>query len=412
MILKQTLLKYKTGEEVYMDNIPGYERPGYVVKLVRALYGLKQSPKHWADLLSDTLKNLGYKQSNYDSCCYRYIDPSTKREIYIACYVDDLLVVGDQHYINELLTTLKGIFTVRDLGEPSTFLGMEITRNKQNKTLSISQSTYIKNIAEKFGVTNNYKISTPMDSGAKLTEKDNKEEHNKDESKDNYEEFVTKYRSIIGSCMYAQMLTRPDISYAVSKLSKYLNKPTKAHMKAALRLLTYLYHTHDKCITYGNTDDNELYISGWSDSDHAGDLDDRTSRTGWIYKCNGGPISWRSILQTCIALCTAEAEYVAASDAAKEARSLLKLAQEMIDINTTCIPIHIDNHAAESWTRNPSHASKTKHIDVAYHHIRDEISKGRIKMIKVPTSLNLADIFTKPLNRYTFDKLCTMIFGG
>ena len=93
-----------------------------------------------------------------------------------------------------------------------------------------------------------------MDSGAKLTEKDNKEEHNKDESKDNYEEFVTKYRSIIGSCMYAQMLTRPDISYAVSKLSKYLNQPTKAHMKAALRLLTYLYHTHDKCITYGNTD--------------------------------------------------------------------------------------------------------------------------------------------------------------
>ena len=114
-------------------------------------------------------------------------------------------------------------------------------------------------------------------------------------------------------------------------------------MKAALRLLTYLYHTHDRCITYGNTGDNELYISGWSDSDHAGDLDDRTSRTGWM----GGPISWRSILQTCIALCTAEAEYIAASDAAKEARSLLKLAQEIIDINTTCIPIHIDNHAAE-----------------------------------------------------------------
>ena len=322
------------------------------------------------------------------------------------------MVVGDQQYINDLINTLKGIFTVRDLGEPKTFLGMEIYHDKQNKTLSISQSTYIKNIAEKFNVQNNYKISTPMEPGLKLTEKDNKEEHNKDENKDNYEEFVTKYRSIIGSCMYAQMLTRPDISYAVSKLSKYLNKPTKSHMKAAIRLLTYLYHTHDRCIVYGGNNEEDLYISGWTDSDHAGDLDERKSHTGWLYKCNKGPISWRSIMQSCVALCTAEAEYLAASDAAKEARSLLKLAKEMIDINTKCINIHIDNHAAEAWTRHASHASKTKQIDVSYHHIRDEVSKGRIKMIKVPSSLNIADICTKPLNRYTFDNLCKMIFGG
>ena len=124
-------------------------------------------------------------------------------EVHIACYVDDPLVVGDQQYVNDLINTLKVIFTVRDLGEPKTFLGMEIYHDKQNKTLSISQSTYIKNIAEKFNVQNNYKISTPMEPGLKLTEKDNKEEHNKDENKDNHGEIVTKYRSIIGSCTNA-----------------------------------------------------------------------------------------------------------------------------------------------------------------------------------------------------------------
>ena len=214
--------------------------------------------------------------------------------------------------------------------------------------------------------------------------------------------------------MYAQMLTRPDISFSVAKLSRYLSKPTHAHMKQAKRMLTWLYHTRHWSITYGNKHnkyDNNLYIDGWSDSDHAGDIDNRKSHTGWLFMCYFGPISWRSFQQGCVALCTAEAEYLAVSDAAKEARSLLKLAQEMINTNVTCININVDNKAAATWCKQPSHASKTKQIDVCYHHVRDEIIKKRIKITQVPSALNLSDILTKALNTQVFGRLCETIFN-
>ena len=219
-------------------------------------------------------------------------------------------------------------FTVRDLGEPKSFLGMEIVRDWKRKTITISQSTYIKNIAEKFGVVKNRPVSVPFDPGYKATAFDNKTDSNKTENKhDDYESFVTEYRSIIGSCMYAQMLTRPDIAYGVSVLSRFLNKPTLTHMKHAKRLLTYLYLTHDRGIVYGREGSKWLEILGWSDSDYGGDLDTRKSQTGWVFTLNGGAISWRSVLQSCVALSTPEAEYMALSDAGKEARSLLKLAK-------------------------------------------------------------------------------------
>ena len=129
--------------------------------------------------------------------------------------------------------------------------------------------------------------------------------------------------------------------------------------------------------------------------------------------CYFGPISWRSIQQGCVALCTAEAEYLAViiSDAAKEATNLLKLAREVIDTNITCININVDNKAAATWCKQPSHASKTKQIDVCFHHIRDEINKKRIKVTLVPSAQNISDILTKALGKVLFDKHSQVIFN-
>ena len=211
--------------------------------------------------------------------------------------------------------------------------------------------------------------------------------------------------------MYAQMLTRPDIAYGVSVLSRFLNKPTLTHMKHAKRLLTYLYLTHDRGIVYGREGSKWLEILAWSDSDYGGDLDTRKSQTGWVFTLNGGAISWRSVLQSCVALSTPEAEYMAVSDAGKEGRSLLKLAKNIIDNKTSCIRIAEDNKACELWTRQSSHASKTKQIDISFHHIRDEVAKGTIKIISVPSSVNCADALTKPLSQSLFYKLNDIIFG-
>ena len=250
-------------------------------------------------------------------------------------------------------------------------------------------------------------VYVPIDSSYKPTAND----INKAQKRPNYNEFVTLFRSIIGSCMYAQMLTRCDIGYAVSVLSKYLNSPTDTHMKHAKRLLIYLYTTRKNGITYGRDRSLNGYIYGMSDSDFAGDIDNRKSQTGWVFMYNGGAISWRSYQQNCVALSTPEAEYLAASDAAKEGRSLLKLANNILNKNVKTINISVDNRAAELWTRQPCQPSKTKQIDISYHHIRDEVAKGRIKVIPVPSSLNLADPLTKGLKRDQHEFLNEVIFG-
>ena len=246
-----------------------------------------------------------------------------------------------------------------------------------------------------------------MDHSYKPTANDD----NKAKQRPNYDEFVTLYRSIIGSCMYAQMLTRCDIGYAVSVLSKYLNSPTDTHMKHAKRLLIYLYITRENGIVYGRDKSQNGSIYGMSDSDFAGDIDNRKSQTGWIFIYNGGAISWRSVQQNCVALSTPEAEYMAASDAAKEGRSLLKLANNIFNKQVKSISIGVDNRAAEIWTRQPCQPSKTKQIDISYHHIRDEVAKGRIKLFPVPSSMNSSDALTKALKKDQHEFLGKINFG-
>ena len=206
--------------------------------------------------------------------------------------------------------------------------------------------------------------------------------------------------------MYAAQLCRPDILFAVCKLSRYLNEPTFIHMTQAKRVLVYLYTTKHKGITYGNKIHGMIghnlkfdTIFGYADADFAADLDSRKSTTGWIFMYNGGAISWRSNQQSITALSTSEAEYMSLSDAAKEARSLPKLNHSLDTKNQNKITIYEDNRGAEKWTRTLSEPNRTKHIDISYHHIRDWVKLGRLEIVPVETHLQLADALTKALPR-------------
>ena len=213
--------------------------------------------------------------------------------------------------------------------------------------------------------------------------------------------------------MYAVILCRPDALYAVCKLSRYLNEPTKTHMTQAKRVLTYLYTTKNQGITYGLTVHDIVgheIIYGYADADFATDLDSRKSTTGWVFMYNGGAISWRSHQQSVTALSTSEAEYMSLSDAAKEARSLLKL-NKTIETNTpNKIKLFEDNRGCEKWTRTQSEPNRTKHIDVHYHHIKDWVKMGKLEIVPVATDLQLADAMTKalPRDRHNFllEKYC------
>ena len=218
---------------------------------------------------------------------------------------------------------------------------MEITRNRKDRTLKIGQSTYIKNMAERFGLVNAKPVWTPIDSKVVLQKAKCKSELHPDNE---------LYRSIIGSCMYAAILCRPDIIYGVCKLSRYLNEPTKVHMTQAKGLLTYLHTTKAQGITYGKKVHGIIghnIIYGYADADYATDLDSRKSTTGWVFMYNGGAISWRSNQQSITALSTSEAEYMALSDAAKEARSLLKLNVSLETDSINKIKLFEDNRGCE-----------------------------------------------------------------
>ena len=361
--------------------------------LQKALYGLKNSAKAWFDTFAETLKGLGYSQSHYDECLWEYKNKSENKKIYIIVFVDDVLAIGDDDYINDFISKISQKYKIRDLGEAETFLGMEIVRNRKNRTLKIKQTKYIENMAKRFGLTEAKPVYTPLDTKVNLQKYKNVSELHPDNE---------LYRSIIGSAMYAAQLCRPDVLFSVCKLSRYLNEPTKIHMTQAKRVLTYLYTTKNQGITYGKKIHGIIghnIIYGYADADFAADLDTRKSTTGWIFMYNGGAISWRSHQQSITALSTSEAEYMSLSDSAKEARSLLKLNISLETETPNNIKIFEDNRGAEKWTRAQSEPNRTKHIDISYHHIRDFVKLGGISIFPVETNLQLADAMTKPLPR-------------
>ena len=188
-------------------------------------------------------------------------------------------------------------------------------------------------------------------------------------------------------------------------------------MTQAKRVLIYLYTTKNRGITYGGKihgiiGHNLMFdtIFGYADADFASDLDSRKSTTGWIFMYNGGAISWRSSQQNIQALSTSEAEYMSLSDAAKEARSLLKLNLTLKTNTPNNIIIYEDNRGCEKWTRTLSEPNRTKHIDISYHHIREMVKLGKITIHPVETKLQLADAMTKALPRpqheFLMEKYC------
>ncbi len=201
------------------------------------------------------------------------------------------------------------------------------------------------------------------------------------------------YSSSVGSLMYAMVCSCPDLSYAVSAVSRYMANPSKEHWKAVQWILRYLRGTTDVCLQFGRTRDG---VIGYVDADFAGDLDRRRSLTGYVFTIGGCAISWKATLQTTVALSTTEAEYMAITEACKEAiwlKGLFSELNEDLQINT----VFCDSQSAIFLTKDQMFHERTKHIDVRYHFVRDIIARGDIVVSKISTHENPADMMTKSL---------------
>ena len=394
--VKSAFLNGEIKEEIYVSQPEGYVKEGkeeWVLKLNKALYSLKQEPRAWNAKLDDTLKSIGFVKSKNDQGVY-YLN-SNQDKVIVGVYVDDLIITGaSEAKVKEFKKTMMKIFEMTDLGLLSSYLGIEVHQGKSQITLS--QRPYAAHIFESFQMVECNPTNTPMEAQLKLKKEGG------GRSVD-----ATLYRSLIESLRYL-LHTRPDMTYSVSILSRYMVNPTSDHWIAAKRVLRYLKGTIDFGLVYVKGVKN-LNVIGYSDSDFAGDVEDRKSTSGQIFFLGGLPITWNSLKQKVVALSSCEAEYIAITSAICQGVWIARLVMEVMGVKLEAVKIMVDNQSAIMLSKTSAHHNRTKHIDTRYHFIRDCIEDGRVIIEHVKTEDQLADILTKSLGRVKFVELSAKI---
>lgn len=375
--VKTAFLYGELSEEIYMEMPEGVEaQPSKVCKLIKSIYGLKQSSRCWNKKFCSFLTTYGFKPCASDNCVF--VGYFNNIKVILILYVDDgLLLAKNKIVLFTILNDLKQNFDIKIL-KFNSFIGMEI--NKTEDCISINQKQYVETIIDKFNLLDAKSISTPADVNVHLSKNTSNVPIN------------FPYREAVGALLFLTCVSRPDIAYAVNVVSRYVNDPGPLHVTAVKRILRYLINTKEMSIVYkGNKE-----LVGYSDSDFAGDLDTRKSNTGYIFLMNGGPVTWSSRKQNTVALSTTESEYMAASEATKE---ILWIRQFMCDIGElqNTFTLHVDNQSAIKLINNPVFHKRSKHIDIRYNFIRENVAKKIVNIKYVESSCQLADFLTKAL---------------
>jgi hypothetical protein len=395
MDVKSTFLNGELQEEVYVQQPPGFvdERHKYkVLRLHKALYGLRQAPRAWNQKLDAELLALGFARCVNEHGMYTR--GKGEARLIVGVYVDDLIITGgDAGAVAKFKVQMQKIFKMSDLGLLSYYLGLEVTQGAQGITLR--QSAYATKVLEKAGLAGCNASATPMEPKLKLLKEGTTPSVD-----------VTEYRSLIGSLRYL-CNSRPDLAYPVGYLSRFMEAPRQEHLAAVKRVLRYVAGTLHWGLHYHPSRKNEgaPQLLGYSDSDLAGDVNDRKSTSGLIFFLAGGPVAWQSAKQKVVALSSCEAEYIAAAAAACEAVWLARLLAELIGGAVLAPKLKVDNKSAIALMKNPVHHDRSKHIDVKFHFIRECCDRKLIDVEFVGTELQLGDILTKALGRTRLHEL-------
>ncbi|GJS39299.1 retrovirus-related pol polyprotein from transposon TNT 1-94 [Tanacetum coccineum] len=390
MDVKSAFLNGFINEEVYVAQPPGFidfEKPNHVYKLKKALYGLKQAPKAWYDRLKAFLIKHEYKMGMVDNTLFT--KKKSSNLIIVQIYVDDIIFGSTcQDMCDDFAKIMHDEFEMSMMGELNFFLGLQIKQMEDG--IFFNQSKYIKEMLKKFGLEDSKPMKTPMSSDTKLT---------KDEECESVDS--TKYRGMIGSLLYLTA-SRPDIMFSVCLCARFQEAPKTSHLEAVKRIFRYIKGTTHLGLWYPKGTGIETVV--YADSDHAGDYVDRKSTSGICTFVGCCLTSWFSKKQTALAISTTEAEYVSAGKACQQA---LWMKQALIDYDVRLddVPIMCDNKGAIDLSKNPVQHSRTKHIEIRHHFLRDNVQKGHISIEKVPSVDNIADILTKPLKRESFNYL-------
>lgn len=379
--VKNAFLHGDLQEEVYLEVPPGFatdQTKGKVLKLKKSLYGLKQSPRAWFDRLRRAMCNMGYKQCNSDHTVFYY--HSGGSVTILAVYVDDMIITGnDPLNISQLKKNLSKEFEVKDLGQLRYFLGIEIARS--HKGIILSQRKYVLDLLHETGMLGCRPASSPIEQNHKICAQ-NGDPIDKE-----------RYQRLVGRLIYL-CHTRPDITYAVSVVSRYMHDPRSGHLDAVYRILRYLKSCPGKGLWFKRN--CHLDVEGYCDADWASCLDDRRSTSGYCVFVGGNLVSWRSKKQSVVSRSTAEAEFRAMSVCLSELLWEKNLLSELKLMKGT-LKLRCDNKSAINIANNPVQHDRTKHVEIDRFFIKERLDDGTLKLISVPSNEQVADCLTKGL---------------
>ncbi|CAM9971317.1 unnamed protein product [Discosporangium mesarthrocarpum] len=319
--VKTAFLQSELNEEIYVRQPRGFEkhspsRAPYACRLRRSLYGLCQSPASWFSTIHQFLLDIELKSCLADPCVY----VKGSGTVILVLYVDDIIISGaSSDAINKVKEKLMTKFDLSYLGDVTTFIGMDIVRDRSTGILLVRQCRYIHAILERFNMAHCNPSATPGDG------------------------TTTYYQELVGSLIYLVSCTRPDIAYAVMQLSRFQNKPSTAQLTAGKRVMRYLKGTQDLPLRYGA---GKGELSGFADASFASDPYTNRSTSGYVFTMSGAAITWSSKMQPIVALSTMEAEFISLAYAAQEAVYLGNFFEELGFPEYKTITMYEDNMGA------------------------------------------------------------------
>ncbi|GJY00221.1 retrovirus-related pol polyprotein from transposon TNT 1-94 [Tanacetum coccineum] len=384
MDVKTAFLNGNLWEEVYVSQPDGFvdkDKPNHVYKLKKALYGLKQAPRAWYDMLSSFLISQDFSKGSVDPTLF--IRRDGKELLLVQIYVDDIIFVASTPELCDLFSKIMcSKFKMSMMGKISFFLGLQISQSPRG--IFINQSKYALESLKKYGFDSCDPVDTPMVEKSKL-----------DEDKEEKAVDLSHYHSMIGTLLYLTA-SRPDLQFSICMCARYQARPTKKHLNAVKRIFRYLKGTVNWGLWYPK--DSSIALTSFADADHAGCQDIRRSTSGSMQFLGDRLISWSSKRQKSAAISSTEAEYIALSDCCAQ---ILWMRSQLTDygFGFKKIPMYCDNKSAIALCCNNVQHSRSKHIDIRFHFIKEHVENGVIKLYFVNTEYQLADIFTKALGR-------------
>ncbi|CAI7866509.1 unnamed protein product [Closterium sp. NIES-53] len=397
-------------EEIFMAQPEGFDDgSGRVLRLKKALYGLKQTPRQWYLKLRGVLEEIGLTPSTADHSLFMLGEGEQRS--FMVVYVDDIQIFSpSSDLVKEVMLKLQDKFKCKALGDVSFYLGLHIERDVEKRCMRVHQRKYLEALAANFGQSEGH-VATPFPSGFKCVKGPEEESVGEEERR--------RFHSLVGSLMYAEVNTRPDVAFATGQLARVVQCPNEEQVAAGMRVAKYLGQTPTVGLQYSaaaqrrqkgadGVEPRRLFLTAFSDASYASEPEDMTSVGGFICCVGGGPTAWESKKQVDQALSSVESEYMALFRAVREIVWLQRLLAELGEEQQGPTPLYCDSQGAIALSKNPVLHGLTKHMRVKWHWTRSMVAAGEVELHYVKTTRQPADMMTKRLVEQQHWKCCKL----